>query len=34
VQEIVANGYHRFTGSRALLRKRPLPRSEEEQTDA
>jgi hypothetical protein len=38
VQEIVANGSHLFTRSRALLRKRPLARSEptpkEEQPDA
>jgi hypothetical protein len=34
VQEIAANGFHLFTGSRTLLRKRPCARSEKEQTDA
>ena len=38
VKEITTNGYHLFTGSQTLLRKRPLARSkraaQEEQTDA
>ena len=38
VKEITTNGYHLFTGSQALLRKRPLARSspaaQEGQTDA
>jgi hypothetical protein len=38
VKEITNNGYHLFTGSQALLRKRPLVQSEsatqEEQSDA
>ena len=38
VKEIATNGYHLFTGSQTLLRKRPLARSQpaarEGQTDA
>jgi hypothetical protein len=38
VHEIAAHGYHLFTGSQTLLRKRPLaglePAPEKEQTDA
>jgi hypothetical protein len=38
VKEITSNGYHLFTGSQALLRKRPLvqskPATQEGQSDA
>jgi hypothetical protein len=38
VKDITTNGYHLFTGSETLLRKRPLARSklaaQEEQSDA